>query len=51
MVGPAPKKKSLHEKGLGFRCRVEKVGSVSFGATPVIHACNLAVWRGAVWSI
>ena len=31
-------------KGAGFLCRV------SFGAMPMVHACNLAKWRRAVWS-
>ena len=29
---------------------VEKVGTVSFVAMPMADACNLAIWRRAVWS-
>jgi hypothetical protein len=32
-------------KGAGSQCRV------SFGAMPMVHACNLATWWRAVWSI
>ena len=44
-------KKIPARKVLGSDAGLRKFGSVSFGAMPIEHPCNLAMWPRAVWSI